>query len=118
MEAEAKPFIEHMELKLIENFFPKQTPFLAYDGMHHNARVTVITFGKDNIYGTGVDNVGTVPSSLATFLAIQKFSAGPKEDDEGHPSGSQEVGGYGAPEPRVQKERADAELHPADSQRR
>ena len=85
MEAEAKPFIEHMELKLIENFFPKHTPFLAYDGMHHNARVTVITFGKDSIYGTGVDNVGTVPSSLATFLAIQKFSAGPKEDDEGHP---------------------------------
>ena len=86
MEAEAAPFIEHLELKLIDGFFPKQTPFLAYDGMHNGARVTVITFGKDKIYGTGVDNVGTVPSSLATFLAIEKFSSTPSgKDADGHP---------------------------------
>jgi 5'-methylthioadenosine nucleosidase len=33
----------------------------------------VITLGKDKVYGTEMDNVGTVPSSLATFLALAKM---------------------------------------------
>jgi 5'-methylthioadenosine nucleosidase len=72
MEAEAAPFAEHMELKPIEGFFPPHTPFLAFEGTHHGTKVTIITAGKDKAYGTGVDNVGTVPSALATFLALQK----------------------------------------------
>jgi len=73
MEQEAKPFIEHMGLIPVEGFFPPQTPYLAFEGQQGTCKVTVITFGKDKVYGTGVDNVGTVPSSLATFLALQKI---------------------------------------------
>jgi len=72
MEAEAAPFVEHLGLKLLEGFFPSQTPFLAYSGVHHQTKVTVITMGKDKAYDTGVDSVGTVPSALATFLALAK----------------------------------------------
>ena len=73
MEAEAKPFVEHLGLKVKEGFFPSHTPFVAYEGEHHKTNVTVITFGKDQVYGTGVDNAGTVPATLATFLAIEKM---------------------------------------------
>lgn len=76
MEQEAKPFVEHLGLSQVEDFFPSHTPFLAFQGSNSTSscQVTVITFGKDQIYGTGVDNVGTVPSSLATYLALQKMS--------------------------------------------
>jgi 5'-methylthioadenosine nucleosidase len=70
MEAEAAPFVEHLGLTIVDDFFPTQTPFLAFSGVHHNTKVTVITMGKDKIYETGVDNAGTVPSALATFLAL------------------------------------------------
>mmetsp|Transcript_13870 Transcript_13870/g.38131 ORF Transcript_13870/g.38131 Transcript_13870/m.38131 type:complete len:278 (-) Transcript_13870:1235-2068(-) len=73
MEAEASPFIEHMKLEKVDDFFPSSTPFLAFQGSQGDTKVTVITFGKDKIYGTGVDNAGTVPSSLATHLALAKF---------------------------------------------
>jgi 5'-methylthioadenosine nucleosidase len=72
MEAEAKPFVDHLGLKQELGYFPPQTPFLAFSGVHHKTKVTVITLGKDSIYGTGVDNAGTVPSALATFLALSK----------------------------------------------
>lgn len=72
MEQEAKPFVEHLGLSQVEGFFPSHTPFLAFEGKSGDCLVTVITFGKDQIYGTGVDNVGTVPSSLATYLALSK----------------------------------------------
>ena len=58
MEQEAKPFIEHLGLTLQQGFFPAHTPFLAYtssDDEKDGCRVTVVTFGKDQIYGTGVD---------------------------------------------------------------
>ena len=72
MEAEAAPFVEHLGLELVENFFPVHTPFLAFSGVHHKTKVTVITMGKDTVYETGVDNAGTVPSAIATFLALVK----------------------------------------------
>ena len=74
MEAEAKPFIEHLGLKRDESFFPAHTPFHAYTGTHGHCKVTVVTNGKDKVYNTGVDNVGTVPASLATFLALSKLT--------------------------------------------
>jgi 5'-methylthioadenosine nucleosidase len=74
MEQEARPFVDQLGLEPLEGFFPAHTPFLAYEGEHHSCKVTVITFGKDDIYKTGTDNVGTVPSSLATFLALQKLA--------------------------------------------
>ena len=73
MEAEAGPFVEHLDLKPVDDFFPSHTPFLAFSGSLGDAKVTVITMGKDVVYGTGVDNVGTVPASLATFLALEKM---------------------------------------------
>lgn len=75
MEAEATPFVEHLELTPVKDFFPSHTPFLAYSGTHSKTKVTVITMGKDSVYETGVDNVGTVPASLATFLAVEKMAA-------------------------------------------
>ena len=81
MEAEATPFVEHLELKPVEDFFPSYTPFLAFTGKHSNTRVTVITMGKDSIYETGVNNVGTVPASLATFLAVEKLKTTDGDDD-------------------------------------
>mmetsp|Transcript_16702 Transcript_16702/g.27716 ORF Transcript_16702/g.27716 Transcript_16702/m.27716 type:complete len:245 (+) Transcript_16702:2-736(+) len=80
MEAEASPFVEHLGLEPVESFFPSSTPFLAFAGVHHKTKVTVITMGKDSIYGDDsnnqqhVDNVGTVSSSLATFLALQQLN--------------------------------------------
>lgn len=72
MEQEASPFVEHLGLTQVEGYFPPQTPFLAFEGQHGDVQVTVITLGKDKVYGTGVDNAGTVPASLATFLALQR----------------------------------------------
>ena len=80
MEAEAAPFVAHLELELVDDFFPSHTPFVAFSGMHSETKVTVITMGKDTVYETGVDNIGTVPASLATFLAIEKMKTSPSHD--------------------------------------
>jgi 5'-methylthioadenosine nucleosidase len=71
MEAEAAPFVEHLGLKPAENIVP--APFVAYSGVHKNCHLTVVTNGKDAIYGTGVDNVGTIPATLVTYLALQSL---------------------------------------------
>ncbi|KAG7371144.1 phosphorylase superfamily protein [Nitzschia inconspicua] len=75
MEAEAKPFVEHLGLESVEGFFPPHTPFLAYQGEHHSCKVTVVTMGKDTVYGTGMDNVGTTSAALGTFLALSRSEA-------------------------------------------
>ena len=91
MEAEADPFVKHLSLENDETFFPSTTPFLAFRGRYKNCDVTVVTNGKDNVYGkeniqiifmklcklssltqrfitdnsvgTGVDNVGTADTT-------------------------------------------------------
>jgi 5'-methylthioadenosine nucleosidase len=73
MEAEAMPFVEHLGLQKDEELFESHLPFLAFSGTHNGAKVTVITNGKDTVYNTGVDNVGTVPAALATYLALHKL---------------------------------------------
>jgi 5'-methylthioadenosine nucleosidase len=73
MEAEAMPFIKSLGLKPDLDFFPPPTPFDAFTGSHGECTVTVVTNGKDDIHETGVDNVGTVPAALVTFLALQKL---------------------------------------------
>ena len=74
MEAEAKPFVEHLGLEKDDEFFESHLPFVAFTGMHKDVmKVTVITNGKDQVYNTGVDNVGTVPAALATYLALHKL---------------------------------------------
>jgi 5'-methylthioadenosine nucleosidase len=73
MEAEAKPFIDHLGLTLANDFFPAEAPFLAFQGSYNSCQLTVVTNGKDTVHGTGMDNVGTVPAALATFLTLQKM---------------------------------------------
>ncbi len=73
MEAEATPFIEHLQLQKINDYFPSNLPFLAYRGIYQdNTQVTVITNGKDAVYGTDACNVGTIAASTITMLALQK----------------------------------------------
>ena len=77
MEAEATPFIEHLQLQKIDDYFPSHLPFLAYRGLYpdnnsRNTQVTVITNGKDAVYGTDACNVGTIAASTITMLALQK----------------------------------------------
>ena len=62
MEAEASPFVNHLNLQPDTTFFPPQTPFHAFTGKHGNCNLTVVTNGKDTVHDTGVDNVGTVPA--------------------------------------------------------
>jgi Nucleoside phosphorylase len=75
MEAEAAPLIQHLALESVPDFFPATTPFLAYQGSHHQCNLTVITNGKDMVHGTGVDNVGTIPAALSTYLALSKLNS-------------------------------------------
>lgn len=76
MEAEAKPFIEHLKLAEDTTFFNTKTklPFLAFRGTYEQCTLTVITNGKDHIHDTQVDNVGTVPAALATYLALEQLN--------------------------------------------
>ena len=82
MEAEADPFVQHLDLQLDNSFFPSNTPFRAFRGIYNDCCLTVITNGKGDVHGTvGVDNVGTVPASVACFLALQKLK---DIDEEAH----------------------------------
>lgn len=80
MEAEAAPLVEHLKLERDFTYFPEQVPFHAYRGSYNHTttsndhKVTLVTHGKDGVYETGVDNCGTVPAALATFLALQHSS--------------------------------------------
>lgn len=82
MEAEAKPFVEHLALSPADNFFPAEAPFLAFQGMHNDCHVTVVTNGKDTVHGTGLDNVGTVPAALATVSERELFRLGKRHKNE------------------------------------
>mmetsp|Transcript_1434 Transcript_1434/g.1740 ORF Transcript_1434/g.1740 Transcript_1434/m.1740 type:complete len:280 (+) Transcript_1434:109-948(+) len=75
MEAEAAPLIQKLGLEKNDGVFPSQVPFEAYSGTICNdgTKITVVTNGKDSVYNTGVDNVGTVPAALATFLVLQNI---------------------------------------------
>lgn len=67
------PFVEHLGLTKDETIFESHLPFAAFSGQFKDGNVTVITNGKDTVYETGVDNVGTVPAALATYLALHKL---------------------------------------------
>eukprot|EP00245_Coleochaete_scutata_P017118 TRINITY_DN8245_c0_g1_i1.p1 TRINITY_DN8245_c0_g1~~TRINITY_DN8245_c0_g1_i1.p1 ORF type:complete len:237 (-),score=35.28 TRINITY_DN8245_c0_g1_i1:42-686(-) len=70
MEAEARPLIQHLQLIEPDSpIFPSGAPWLVYSGSHDGVTVHVVQPGKDKT--TGVDNVGTVPASLATYAAIE-----------------------------------------------
>ncbi len=75
------PLVQHLALKQNDSFFTSTAPFLAYQGEHESCNITVITNGKDAVHGTGVDNVGTIPAALATYLALDKLNSGEKGVD-------------------------------------
>jgi len=55
MEAEADPFVKHLSLEHDKTFFPTTTPFQAFRGQHGQCDVTVVTNGKDHVYGKKID---------------------------------------------------------------
>ncbi|PRW33190.1 5 -methylthioadenosine S-adenosylhomocysteine nucleosidase 2 [Chlorella sorokiniana] len=72
MEAEATPMVEALGLKADSPpVIPPPAPCHSFSGRHAGANVHVVCFGKCK--ATGVDNVGTVPAALTTYLAIQAF---------------------------------------------
>ena len=70
MEAEALPMVKSLDLKKDDPpAIPPPAPCVTYSGEHTGVQVHLVVSGKCK--QTGVDNVGTVPASLATYLAIQ-----------------------------------------------
>jgi len=74
MQDEALPLIDTLGLQFDESIFPRSVPFRAFRGWYEKCQITLVTNGHDNVYGTGVDNVGTVPASLATYLILEKLN--------------------------------------------
>ncbi|GIL43614.1 hypothetical protein Vafri_1271 [Volvox africanus] len=72
MQAEAQPLIEMLGLEKDEP--PKivgPAPCVTFSSHHEDLDIHVVWNGKDE--NTGVDNVGTVPASLSTYLAVLAF---------------------------------------------
>lgn len=73
MEAEAAPMVDSLGLKRDEPAaIPPPAPCVTYSGQLHGSQVHLVTFGKCKV--NGVDQVGTVPAALMTYLAVQSFS--------------------------------------------
>ena len=66
MEAEAKPFLSSLGLLPVGPL--GAAPCELYQGVYSGCNVSVVTNGKCAV--NGVDNVGTTPAALATFVAI------------------------------------------------
>ena len=71
MEQEAQPLLTKLNLPKIDNLIPN-SPCLVFSGEYKNGvKVSVVTNGKCARYN--VDNVGTVPAALTSFLAINQL---------------------------------------------
>lgn len=70
MTAEALPMVETLGLQPDEPFAPP-APSFSWSGEHHGLHIHIVQNGKDAEHG--VDNVGTAPAALSTFLACQRF---------------------------------------------
>jgi Phosphorylase superfamily len=70
MAAEAEPLLQKLGLSPIQCAFPN-APCTIYSGCYKGCVVSVVTNGKCSRFG--VDNVGTVPAALATFLAVNQL---------------------------------------------
>ena len=71
MEAEAAPLLTKLNLSVIPSF-SANSPCIIYSGTYLGCTVSVVTNGKCSSHG--VDNVGTVPASLSTFLAVHQLN--------------------------------------------
>jgi len=70
MEAEAAPFLAHLGLQPVACVAPF-APCLLHSGIYKNCQISVVTNGKCPTFH--VDNVGTTPAALSTFLAINQM---------------------------------------------
>ena len=70
MESEAKPLLTHLNLNPIDSQF-NHSQHKLFSGTYNGASITVAINGKSPEFN--VDNVGTVPAALTTFLAIQQL---------------------------------------------
>jgi nucleoside phosphorylase len=69
MEAEAQPVVARLRLRAEPNAFDPRLPFRAFTGNRHGRPVWLAWSGKDARHG--VDNIGTQPAVLQSFLAIE-----------------------------------------------
>ena len=70
MEAEAAPLLTRLNLSILPSISPN-APCIIYSGSYKDCTVSIVTNGKCGKHG--VDNVGTVPASLSTFLAVHQL---------------------------------------------
>lgn len=70
MNAEARPLVQKLELKH-EGIFSPPARCESYVGAHGSLEVRLVTCGTCLTHG--VDNCGTVPAALTTYLAMEKF---------------------------------------------
>ena len=71
MEAEAAPLLKKLNLSVTPSA-SKNAPCIIYSGVYNDCTVSVVTNGKCGTHG--VDNVGTVPAALSTFLAVHQLN--------------------------------------------
>ncbi len=72
MQREAESLIQGLGLRKQDQPFSSSVPFQVYSGMLGKVQLSLITSGTDPDYH--VDNVATVPATLMTYLAIEKFA--------------------------------------------
>ena len=71
MVAEAAPLLTKLNLSVLPSTFPN-SPCVIYSGLYKECTVSIVTNGRCREHG--VDNVGTVPASLSTFLAVNQLN--------------------------------------------
>lgn len=69
MQAEAQPFIEHYNMRKVEDFF-SPLPCVLYEAEYNGSDLYVVLNGQQN----GSDLVGCEPASVATLSAIQRLN--------------------------------------------
>jgi len=72
MRSEAEPLIKSMRLQRQHRSFQPKIPFELFLGRLGTLHISLLASGKDPEYQ--VDNVATVPATLMTYLAIEKFA--------------------------------------------
>eukprot|EP01025_Chloroclados_australasicus_P051608 TRINITY_DN6016_c0_g1_i1.p2 TRINITY_DN6016_c0_g1~~TRINITY_DN6016_c0_g1_i1.p2 ORF type:complete len:281 (-),score=35.35 TRINITY_DN6016_c0_g1_i1:974-1714(-) len=71
MDSEAQPQVEILGLKQQYPEWLQPTPIQYYAGKYNGVTVHLLQFGRSEEYG--VDNVGTVPAGLTTFVGLQNL---------------------------------------------
>lgn len=70
MNQEAQPIIKSLDLHPSRQMFSR-LPMRSYTGHYANKEIFLIKNGTDPIHG--VENIGTQPATLSTYLGIERF---------------------------------------------